>query len=576
MALLLTLLLTAQSLAAPGITGVVRDSSGSVVPGATVIARFVNGSEQQTVSGPDGRFSLAVATPGDVVLVVRADSYSVHKRTLAAGRDDRGQRRALAGVPLGNGHRDRLAHGTAAARRAGQRHRAQAGRHPPLAGRRGRRRAAADSDVQPVPAHEQPRVASDRPGRVAARHRPERRQPHARAARQRAVQRSVRRLGVLDAGAARRGRPYRSRGHVELEPLRQLCDGRRHQHHDGRGDAPHGRRQGAVRQPQQPQGGLPGQRRLGQARHGVRRRRVFDGWLSDRRRREPCRRRRTWTCRQERVGGIPHLQPQGRVCRDGQRPRVHARRTLPRGADQRQEEHHRRHRREERHDLDQRERRRPRRDGRRRRARGGALRRLRDLPQQLPRGPGRDPAAQHRPHDAQPARAQHRRRRHGEVVARVQRPAVLQRRHRLALGRRRQRGGRPRRDDGHAGDAEAQLGRHAAQHRPVRPGRHLADGQPDADAQRPAGPVEQLRRAQSRGGLPERSADRQQRPVAARARRHGVQPAHRRALSPHLAAERVGRHRRRLPRADPQRALSPVPRRHGADAGEQSAGAGAA
>ena len=55
-----------------------------------------------------------------------------------------------------------------------------------------------------------------------------------------------------------------------------------------------------------------------------------------------------------------------------------------------------------------------------------------------------------------------------------------------------------------------------------------------------------------------------------------LQPAHRRALPPHLAAERVGGHRRRLPRADAQRALSPVPRRHGADAGEQSARAGAA
>ena len=35
MALLLTLLLTAQSLSAPGVSGVVRDPSGQVVPGAT-------------------------------------------------------------------------------------------------------------------------------------------------------------------------------------------------------------------------------------------------------------------------------------------------------------------------------------------------------------------------------------------------------------------------------------------------------------------------------------------------------------------------------------------------------------
>jgi outer membrane receptor protein involved in Fe transport len=85
MALLLTLLLTAQSLAAPGVSGVVRDSSGQLLVGATVIARFVNGSEQQTVSGPDGRFALPIGAPGEVVLVVRAPSFSELKRTVPAG-----------------------------------------------------------------------------------------------------------------------------------------------------------------------------------------------------------------------------------------------------------------------------------------------------------------------------------------------------------------------------------------------------------------------------------------------------------------------------------------------------------
>ena len=211
MALLLTLLLTAQSLSAPGVSGVVRDSSGQVVPGATVIARFVNGSEQQTVSGPDGRFGLPLAAPGEVVLVVRAPSFSELKRTLPAGATTEIDVVLSPAIPVGNRHGDRIAHGTAAGRRAGQRHRAQAGRHPPLAGRGGRRCAAADPDVQPVPAHEQPGVASDGAGRVAARHRPERRQPHARAARRRAVQRPVRRLGVLDPRAAGRCRSHRSR-----------------------------------------------------------------------------------------------------------------------------------------------------------------------------------------------------------------------------------------------------------------------------------------------------------------------------------------------------------------------------
>ena len=77
----------------------------------------------------------------------------------------------------------------------------------------------------------QPDVA----GRVAARHRSERRQPHARAARRRSVQRSVRRLGVLDARAARIDRADRGRRRPEREPVRQLRDGRRHQHQHRRG-----------------------------------------------------------------------------------------------------------------------------------------------------------------------------------------------------------------------------------------------------------------------------------------------------------------------------------------------------
>src|SRR5690242_9063511 len=54
---LLTVLLAAQSITTPGISGVVRDTTGQVVAGATVIARFVSGAEQQAVSGSDGRYT---------------------------------------------------------------------------------------------------------------------------------------------------------------------------------------------------------------------------------------------------------------------------------------------------------------------------------------------------------------------------------------------------------------------------------------------------------------------------------------------------------------------------------------
>ena len=59
--------------------------------------------------------------------------------------------------------------------------------------------------------------APDQPGRLASRHRPERRQPQPRAPRWRAVQRRVRRLGALD-GAADGERPASKWSTGELEP----------------------------------------------------------------------------------------------------------------------------------------------------------------------------------------------------------------------------------------------------------------------------------------------------------------------------------------------------------------------
>ena len=73
--------------------------------------------------------------------------------------------------------------------------------------------------------------------------------------------------------------------------------------------------------------------------------------------------------------------------------------------------------------------------------------RLRDLPQQLPGGPGRDAAAQRRPDVAEPDRADHG---VGGIVqwSRGVRPAQLRPgRHRLALGGRREPGGRARLGD---------------------------------------------------------------------------------------------------------------------------------
>ena len=77
MSLLLAILLAAQSVAAPALSGVVRDGSGQVVPGAVVIARVPPGREQQTVTADDGRFSLPVSSGGEIVLIVRAPSNRI-------------------------------------------------------------------------------------------------------------------------------------------------------------------------------------------------------------------------------------------------------------------------------------------------------------------------------------------------------------------------------------------------------------------------------------------------------------------------------------------------------------------
>jgi outer membrane receptor protein involved in Fe transport len=69
---------------ASSISGTIHDLSGSVVPGATVAVR--NGSkDQQTLSGPDGRFILTSPASAEVVIVVRAAGFAELRHTIAAG-----------------------------------------------------------------------------------------------------------------------------------------------------------------------------------------------------------------------------------------------------------------------------------------------------------------------------------------------------------------------------------------------------------------------------------------------------------------------------------------------------------
>src|SRR4051812_21638938 len=69
-------ILVALSLVSPAVTGVVKDSTGSAVAGATVVIRTSGGAEQRTVSGPDGPFSFANPPEGAATLIVRAGGFA--------------------------------------------------------------------------------------------------------------------------------------------------------------------------------------------------------------------------------------------------------------------------------------------------------------------------------------------------------------------------------------------------------------------------------------------------------------------------------------------------------------------
>jgi outer membrane receptor protein involved in Fe transport len=75
-------LLLSLSLAQAGVTGIVRDTSGGAVAGASVTVRTDSGADQQTVTGPDGRFVLDRATEGPATLVVRAGGFAEKQQPL--------------------------------------------------------------------------------------------------------------------------------------------------------------------------------------------------------------------------------------------------------------------------------------------------------------------------------------------------------------------------------------------------------------------------------------------------------------------------------------------------------------
>ena len=70
------------SLADIAITGVVKDTNGGVIPGASVIVRADSGGERQTVTGPDGRFTIVNAPDAAATLIVRAGGFAEKRQPL--------------------------------------------------------------------------------------------------------------------------------------------------------------------------------------------------------------------------------------------------------------------------------------------------------------------------------------------------------------------------------------------------------------------------------------------------------------------------------------------------------------
>jgi iron complex outermembrane receptor protein len=80
----LVCLLVSASAAAQTVSGVVRDPTGAVISGASVIIRTPAGVDRQTTTDPDGSFSVDGGIPADAELVVRSVGFAEHVERVSA------------------------------------------------------------------------------------------------------------------------------------------------------------------------------------------------------------------------------------------------------------------------------------------------------------------------------------------------------------------------------------------------------------------------------------------------------------------------------------------------------------
>src|SRR5256712_349945 len=70
-------------------SGVVKDSTGAVVTGASVVVKPISGAEHVATTGADGRFTVDMPVDGDVTVIVRAGGFAEKSQRVGSG--DRGR-----------------------------------------------------------------------------------------------------------------------------------------------------------------------------------------------------------------------------------------------------------------------------------------------------------------------------------------------------------------------------------------------------------------------------------------------------------------------------------------------------